>query len=141
TATGILLGLAALSRSVVWLSPPFLALFVLLTWKAPWRYRLLAPVILVGSFAMTLAPWAIRNSRLQGTFVAVDVMGGRNFMMGNYSQTPLYRSWDAISLGGEKSWHHEVARSYPPEERATQGQVDRLALRQGLKFAREHPWL
>jgi 4-amino-4-deoxy-L-arabinose transferase-like glycosyltransferase len=140
-ATGVLLGLAALTRSVVWLSPPLLALFVLLTWRAPWRRRLRAPLLLVAAFALTVAPWAARNSRLQGTFVAIDTMGGRNFMMGNYHHTPLYRSWDAISNEGELAWNHEVFATYAPEMRTSQGAIDKLALRQGLKFVAEHPWL
>jgi 4-amino-4-deoxy-L-arabinose transferase-like glycosyltransferase len=140
-ATGVLLGLAALTRSVVWMSFPFLSLYLLLTWKAPWRRRLLAPVAVCVAFAATLAPWSIRNSRLEGTFVAVDTMGGRNFMMGNYRHTPLYRSWDAIAITGDQAWHHEVHAAYPAEARDTQGKVDKLALRQGLKFVRENPWL
>jgi 4-amino-4-deoxy-L-arabinose transferase-like glycosyltransferase len=140
-ATGVLLGLAALTRSVVWMSFPFLSLYLLLTWKAPWPQRLLAPAIFCVAFAATLAPWAMRNSRLEGTFVAVDTMGGRNFMMGNYQHTPLYRSWDAIAIEGERAWHHEVHAVYPAEMRDTQGKVDKLALRQGLKFVRENPGL
>ena len=138
---GVFLGLAALTRSVVWMSPPFLAGFVVLTWKATWPRRIAAALTLLAAFAATLAPWSIRNSRLQGTFVAVDVMGGRNFMMGNYQHTPLYRSWDAISISGDKSWAFEIEANYPYEQRDTQGKVDRLALRQGLKFVRENPWL
>jgi len=140
-ATGVLLGLAALTRSVMWMSIPFLAVFLLLTWKAPWPRRLLAPAIVCIAFAVTLAPWAIRNTRLERTFAVVDTMGGRNFMMGNYRFTPLYRSWDAIAIQGEQAWHHEVAATYPPDARDTQGKVDKLALRQGLKFVRENPWL
>jgi 4-amino-4-deoxy-L-arabinose transferase-like glycosyltransferase len=141
SAAGVLLGLAALTRSVVWLAPPFLALFVVLSWRGSWPRRALAPVLLLAAFAATLAPWSIRNSLLQGTFVAVDTMGGRNFMMGNYQHTPLYRSWDAISITGERSWAHEIITTYPPEARQTQGQMDKLALKQGLTFVADHPWL
>jgi 4-amino-4-deoxy-L-arabinose transferase-like glycosyltransferase len=137
---GITLGLAALTRSVVWLAPPFLAVFLIVCWSGKWQ-RLLAASLLIVCFAATISPWAIRNTRLQQTFVAIDVMGGRNFMMGNYQHTPLYRSWDAIALEGEQSWWHEVHRVYPPEIRQTQGQVDKLALRQGLNFVLENPGL
>jgi 4-amino-4-deoxy-L-arabinose transferase-like glycosyltransferase len=139
--TGGLLGLAALTRSVVWMSPPFLCLFVLLTWQGPWRQRLLGPALLLLAFALTLAPWVIRNTRQEGTFVAVDTMGGRNFMMGNYQFTPLYRSWATIGLEGERGWFHEVCSVYPLEERNSQGKIDKLALRQGLTFVKAHPWL
>jgi 4-amino-4-deoxy-L-arabinose transferase-like glycosyltransferase len=138
---GVVLGLAALTRSVVWLAPPFLAVFLLLTWKGGWAKRLAAAAAVTAAFAATVAPWAVRNTRLQQTFVAIDVMGGRNFMMGNYRYTPLYRPWDAIALEGEQSWEHEVFTTYPPEQRPTQGAVDKLALRQGLAFVREHPGL
>jgi 4-amino-4-deoxy-L-arabinose transferase-like glycosyltransferase len=138
---GAVLGLAALTRSVVWLAPPFLAIFVAMTWPGGWAKRSLAAATFIVTFALTIAPWAVRNSQLQKTFVAIDVMGGRNFMMGNYRHTPLYRSWDAISLEGEKSWAHEVFTNYPQEQRTTQGQVDKLALRQGLAFVKENPSL
>jgi 4-amino-4-deoxy-L-arabinose transferase-like glycosyltransferase len=138
---GAVLGLAALTRSVLWLFPPVLVVFLLLTWKGSLGRRLAAASVVVVPFALVLAPWAVRNTRLQHTLVAVDVMGGRNFMMGNYRYTPLYRSWDAIVLEGEQSWVHEVCTVYPPQERQTQGQIDKLALRQGLQFVRENPGL
>ncbi len=139
--TGVLLGLAALTRSVVYLSPPLLAAYVTFTGPRFLRHRVIAGVLLVLTFAATIAPWSIRNTRLQKSFVTIDTMGGLNFMMGNYRHTPLYRSWAAISLQGDKRWDREVIETYPPEMRRTQGQIDKLALMQGLKFVREHPGL
>ena len=139
--SGVLLALAALTRSAVWLAPPFVALFLLLTWTGPRSQRWVAAALFIAAFAVTIAPWSIRNSRLQQTFVAIDVMGGRNFMMGNFEHTPLYRSWDAIALEGEKSWAREIETTYPPEARRTQGFVDKLAFRQGLAFVQAHPLL
>jgi 4-amino-4-deoxy-L-arabinose transferase-like glycosyltransferase len=136
---GVVLGLAALTRSVVWLLPPLLALFLLWAWQTRVRSRLAAGAVLVLTFAATIAPWAIRNTLLHKTFVTIDVMSGRNFRMGNYQHTPLFRSWDAISLAGDKSWWHEVQEVYPASERQTQGQVDKLAFRQGVKFVLANP--
>ena len=138
---GLLLGLAALTRSVVWLSPPLLAVYVALTWKARLGRRQLAAGALLAAFAVTLAPWAIRNTRLQRTFITVDCMGGRNFMMGNYRYTPLYRSWDAISIEGERGWLHELASARPIPEHTTQGQIDKMAMGEAVRFIREHPGL
>jgi 4-amino-4-deoxy-L-arabinose transferase-like glycosyltransferase len=138
---GLCLGLAALTRSVVWLFPPVLGAFLLLAWKGSLARRLVAAVAVAAAFAVTVAPWAVRNTRLQQTFVTIDTMGGRNFMMGNYRHTPLYRSWDAISLDGEQSWVAEVNATYPVVERQTQGQLDKLALRQGLAFVKANPGL
>jgi 4-amino-4-deoxy-L-arabinose transferase-like glycosyltransferase len=139
--TGGLLGLAALTRSVVWVSPPLLAGYVLLTGKGGFGRRLVAAGALVLTFSVTVAPWAVRNTRVEKTFVAIDCMGGRNFMMGNYRHTPLYRSWDAISLEGEKSWIHELSVAHPLSDRTTQGEIDKLALGEGLRFVAENPGL
>src|SRR5262249_42270825 len=130
---GVLLGLAALTRSILWLFPPILGVFLLFAWKGSFGHRLLAVAVPVAPFALTIAPWAYRCTRLEKTFVAIDTMGGRNFMTGNYQYPPLFRSWDAIALEGEKSWYHEVFAAYPPSEWDTQGKRDKLALRQGLK--------
>ena len=140
-AGGVALGLAALTRSVVWLAPLFLAIYLLLACRNGVVRRLAVAAALVVGFAIVVGPWAVRNTRLQGTFVAIDTMGGRNFMMGNYRYTPLYRSWDAISIEGDRSWIHEVCAVCPPAELTTQGQVDKAALRLGLQFVREHPGL
>jgi len=140
-AAGVILGLAALTRSILWMSSPLLAVFLLATWKASVPQRAVAVLAVVVPFAVTLAPWAVRNSRLEKTFVAVDTMGGRNFMMGNYEHTPLYRSWNAIAISGEKSWIHVLLASHPGDEPMTQGKLDKLALKHGLLFARDHPWL
>lgn len=140
-ATGVVLGLAALTRSVLWLFPPVLGVFLLFAWRGSLRQRVLAAILQLAAFAVTLAPWAIRTTRVEETFIPIDTMGGRNFMMGNYRHTPLYRSWDAISLEGEESWHHEVHAQHPPSERRTQGQLDKLALRHGIQFVLANPGL
>jgi len=95
----------------------------------------------VAAFAATVAPWAVRNTQLQKTFIVIDAMGGRNFMMGNYQYTPLYRSWATIEIEDERSWLHEVVTTYPKEERGTQGKLDKLAMRQAVKFVTAHPGL
>lgn len=137
----VLLGLAALTRSVVWLFPPVLAVFLLLALHGSWRRRALASLTFLAVFAIVLAPWAYRNTSLQKTFITIDVMGGRNLMMGNYQHTPLYHSWATIELQGEKSWIHEVTQTYPTEHPRTQGQLDKLAMRQAVKFVLAHPGL
>jgi hypothetical protein len=68
-------------------------------------------------------------------------MGGRNFMMGNYAYTPLYRTWDAISIGGETAWYAILAKEHANYSQLTQGQRDKLALRHGLRFVLENPAL
>jgi 4-amino-4-deoxy-L-arabinose transferase-like glycosyltransferase len=138
---GVLLGLTALTRSVVWLLPPVLVCFLLPAFRGSLARRALAALVFTASFAVTIAPWAARNTRVEKTFIAIDTMGGRNFMMGNYRYTPLYRSWEAVDIPGEQSWIHEVLAANPSAQPRTQGQIDKLALRQGLKFVAVNPGL
>lgn len=143
-AAGVVIGLAALSRSILWLFPPVLAVYVLCAWKTGFGRRAAAACLMVAAFAATIAPWSIRCSRLEGTFVAIDVMGGRNFMMGNYEHTPLDRMWDVISLPDEpaadaKPWYRVLAGEHPGFGHLTQGQRDKLAMRRGLRYVAEHP--
>ncbi len=138
---GVMLGLSALTRSVVWLFPPVLGTYLLFIGPGKLTRRLAAAALMGGAFVATIAPWSVRNTQLQKTFVAVDVMGGRNLMMGNYLFTPLYRAWDAISMQGGQSWDFVLRAEQPEAAGATQGQIDKLAMKSGLRFMLEHPLL
>ncbi len=138
-APAVFLGAASLTRSILWLFPPVLGLFVLLAWRAALWRRLAATGLIFAVFTATIAPWSIRCSRLEDTLVTIDVMGGRNLMMGNYEHTPTFRAWDAISVGGEKAWYRVLKRKHPEFPTLTQGQRDKLALRYGLRYMLEHP--
>jgi 4-amino-4-deoxy-L-arabinose transferase-like glycosyltransferase len=137
---GVLLGLAALTRSVLWLFPVALGTALLATWPGNFGGRLRAVGALTVAFAVTLLPWAIRNLRLEGTFQAVDCMGGRNLMMGNYDYTPMFRAWDAISEAGERSWARVLHEAVPDVSGHSQGQWDKAALRYGLAYAALSHW-
>ncbi len=139
--TGVLLGLGALTRSVVWLFPPVLAALILLGCRMPLARRVVAVLAICVPFAATIAPWAIRNTRLQQTLTFIDVMGGRNVMMGNYEFTPLHRSWAAISIEGERAWYRVLAAEHGSLQGMTQGQIDKLAMRAGAQYVLEHPFL
>jgi hypothetical protein len=116
-------------------------LYLLVCLRTSILHRLLSCVLLLAGFAVTIAPWTIRNSSLQETFVTIDTMGGRNLMMGNYEHTPLTRAWDAISMRGDKSWDAILAREQPDFRSLTQGQKDKRAMRRGLEFMASNPGL
>jgi 4-amino-4-deoxy-L-arabinose transferase-like glycosyltransferase len=139
--SGVVLGLAALTRSVLWLLPAPLGLLLLFFWPGSLVRRAAAACVFVAAFAATLAPWSVRNTLLEKTFITIDTMGGRNVMMGNYEHTPFHRAWDAIAIEGEQSWHHVLHQKNPDAKGKTQGQIDKLALREGIRFALAHPWL
>jgi hypothetical protein len=137
---GVVLGLAALTRSVLWPFGVVLANFLLIAWRGRFSRRLAAAALALAFTSLTLAPWAIRNTLQEHTFVVVDSMGGRNFMLGNYEFTPLYRMWDAVSLQGDHNWYSVLESEHAPGEldMATQGQIDQAALRHGLAFVAGH---
>ncbi len=75
--SGVVLGLGALTRSVLWVFPPWFLLLSVLDRRRRWRERLAGAGVFLLAFAATLAPWAVRNTRLQGTLTIVDSRGGQ----------------------------------------------------------------
>lgn len=139
---GLFLALGALTRSVLWIFMPVLTVFLLVSINAShWTKRLASATVPLLVFAIVVAPWAIRNTRLQDTLTVIDCMGGRNVMMGNYEHTPLDRPWDAISMRGDKSWHQVLWDEVPESRHVTQGQRDKLAMRYGINFMLNNPGL
>jgi 4-amino-4-deoxy-L-arabinose transferase-like glycosyltransferase len=140
TGAGAALGLAALTRSVVWLFPPVLAVLLLVAAPGNLGRRLTAIATVCCAFAAVIAPWSIRNSQLQHIFTTIDVMGGRNLMMGNYAYTPLYRAWDAVSVEGDKHWFNVLITEQPLSRPSTQGQIDKAAMHYAVQYMEEHPF-
>jgi 4-amino-4-deoxy-L-arabinose transferase-like glycosyltransferase len=137
---GMTLALGALTRSVLWLFPPVLLVFLIVCDPArEIRLRILHAGVAIIMFAAVIAPWAYRNTRLHYTFTAVDVMGGRNFMMGNYEHTPLKRPWDAIGVKGDTAWDAVLRAQELVGRDSTQGQIDKVAMKYGLDYVRRNP--
>jgi 4-amino-4-deoxy-L-arabinose transferase-like glycosyltransferase len=135
---GVVLGLAALTRSVLWPLP--LLFCPLLVWllRAPIRTRLVIPAVVLAGYAVVVTPWAVRNTRLQGVVTIVDTMGGLNLRMGNYEYTPDDRMWAAVDLSGEKNWSYPIAQEFPGQH-LTEGQKDKWAQSKAILYIREHP--
>ncbi len=140
-ASGVVLGLATLTRSVGW---PFLpALLLLVAVYVPARPARKIGLILVCAlgFAVVVGPWAYRNTALNGVFVIVDTMGGLNLYMGNYEHTPRNRAWSAVSTVGPKAWYHDYRRENPNFRDLSQGQRDKWAKKRAVEFILQNPWL
>jgi hypothetical protein len=137
----MLLGLAALTRSIVWPFPLVLAPFLIVLGQGATRRRLACAALLLAGHALVLAPWAFRNTRLQGMPVVVDTMGGLNLRMGNYEHTPHDRIWDAVSMSGSKSWIAGLPPSPPVGGEWTEGLKERWARERAVEFILEHPGL
>jgi 4-amino-4-deoxy-L-arabinose transferase-like glycosyltransferase len=136
--TGLFLGLAALTRSILY---PFMVITIVFMAavlrdsfanKTKWTSLLIAGCLLV------TAPWSIRNTMMYGSLVAVDTMGGLNMYMGNYEHTPLNRAWAAVDLQGDKAWYygHEQALSGMNE-----AQKQKWATKQAATYMSNHKLL
>jgi 4-amino-4-deoxy-L-arabinose transferase-like glycosyltransferase len=136
---GVSLGLAALTRSILWPLP--LILCPLLAYLIPGSLarRASLPIVVLACYTLIVGPWAIRNTRLQGVITIVDTMGGINLRMGNYEYTPDDRMWDAVSqTTGEKSWIRGLTTD-PPGLPITEGRKEKWAQRKAIEYMRSHP--
>jgi 4-amino-4-deoxy-L-arabinose transferase-like glycosyltransferase len=136
--SGMTLGLAALTRSVLWPVPLILCPLIALLIRAPVKAKLLLPALVLVGYVVAVAPWAVRNTRLQGVVTIVDTMGGLNLRMGNYEYTPDDRMWSAVGIEGEQSWSYELAREHPGQ-RLTEGQKDKWAQRKAVEYMLANP--
>ncbi|MFN7917485.1 MAG: glycosyltransferase family 39 protein [Vicinamibacterales bacterium] len=136
---GAVLGLSALTRSVIWPVPLVLcpALVLLIPGRLTTRVGL-AALVLAGH-VVVLSPWAIRNTKLQGVVTVVDTMGGLNLRMGNYEHTPDDRMWDAVNLQGEQNWAWALREDFPGRTQFTEGDKDKWAQSRALRYMAENP--
>jgi 4-amino-4-deoxy-L-arabinose transferase-like glycosyltransferase len=137
-ACGVSLGLAALTRSILWPVPILLCPLLIVVIRRPFAARIAFASLVVAGYALVVAPWAVRNTRLQGVTTIVDTMGGMNLRMGNYEYTPDDRMWDAVALGGEKSWVNGLSADLP-NQTITEGQKEKWAQKKAIAYMRANP--
>jgi 4-amino-4-deoxy-L-arabinose transferase-like glycosyltransferase len=136
--SGVTCGFASLTRSVLWPFPLLAGIVVFVVSRGSWRKRLAMSAIFCACHVVVLAPWAIRNSRLQGVPVAVDTMGGFNLWMANSDATPSDRIWAAVSQGAEQRMARALAEAFPGQ-RVTEGQKDRWGRNAAVRYMIGHP--
>ena len=137
-ACGLALGLAALTRSVLWPVPLIFCPLVALFLRGTLRTRLALPAAVLAGYAVVVVPWAVRNTKLQGVVTIVDTMGGINLRMGNYEYTPDDRMWAAVGLTGERNWLYPIAQEFPGQH-LTEGQKEKWAQSKAIEYIRAHP--
>jgi hypothetical protein len=79
--SGFFLGLTALTRSVIL---PFVGLAILWAWFILKQRR--GALIIVLAFALTIAPWVIRNSLLHHKLTGIETSMGYNLYLGYHPQ-------------------------------------------------------
>jgi 4-amino-4-deoxy-L-arabinose transferase-like glycosyltransferase len=137
--TGIALGLAALTRSILWPFPLLLCPLAFFSVRGrPW-VRIHITLCLFLGYALVVTPWAVRNTRLQGVFTVIDTMGGLTLRMGNYEHTPLDRAWDPVTLHGETSIFQQLRQEHPEASTWTPGRTEKWAMKTALAYMLTHP--
>jgi len=139
--SGLILGLAALTRSIVWPFPLVLCPLAFLTLPGTKAARLRLSGILFLGFLVVITPWAVRNTHLQGVPTIVNSMGGITLFMGNYEYTPMNRAWDPITLHGALSIYSKMKKERPESVNWTEGQKEQWAKQQAVTYMLEHPGL
>ena len=114
-ALGLLFGLGALTKTLILLALPLLAL----GWWRRIGLRDAARLAVIAGIALAavIAPWTIRNTRVQGHFVLISTNGGSNLHQGNNPCVADYlgRGWDAqwVGLPGTPACRAERGRAGP----------------------------
>jgi 4-amino-4-deoxy-L-arabinose transferase-like glycosyltransferase len=134
--TGACIGAAALTRSVLWPFPLVLAFVTAFAFRRTPRTAVVLALALVAGHLAIVGPWAVRNSRLQGTMTVIDTMGGLNLRMGNFEYTIEDRMWDGVSLKGDKAWAHEMYRQHPDATTWSEGRKEKWAQQQAITYMR-----
>ena len=81
--TGVVMALAALTRSIGLYFIPVAALAMLVYGKRPWRESVLPALAIFAGTAITIAPWTVRNYQVFNRFVLISTDDGTPFLMGN----------------------------------------------------------
>ena len=128
-ALGVCFGLGALTKTLIVLLLPLLAIW----WWHEIGLRNAVRLSLAGglAFALVVAPWTIRNTRLHGEFVFVSTNGGSNLHQGNNTCVADY-----LAHGWDAQWVNCLAA---PPEGLSEVELDRWHRAQALAYLRDHP--
>lgn len=132
-ASGIVWGVASLTRPLALLLPPVIVLW---GWSAPGRPagghgRTVQLALLGLGLVLAVGPWTLRNARVLDAFVPVSTNSGRVLLEG-YNP----RSWDVPELRGGGAID-VTAEPYATLIALPEVEADRRARAEAIRFARE----
>lgn len=143
---GVLLGLAALTRSTIFYFLPVLVGWMLWTQRRHWRGALAAGALTALTASLVIVPWSVRNTLLHGGFVWIETNGPYNLWRGNGPDTFAERdSRDAPHY----AWPFESVPLAPMENRVAGRLVEEAKQQLGeerptdleiVRYARAAAW-
>ena len=136
-ASGVLIGLTALTRETGLLLIPVVALLVWDRSRRPSLAALRAPLLVALLALLTIAPWTIRNAVRLHTFVPVSTSGGYT-LAGTYNDTSLHDPQNpGIWIPDERDpTLRQLILDRLPYDEAT---LDKTLRSAALDFIRAHP--
>lgn len=139
--TGIIMGLAALTRDV---TSYFVVLILIFLWfylKMYWKKRLVYLIAFFLAFWMVIMPWAIRNTIVQGKFVMVSTLGSLVMYWSNKADTPLLNPttiWQKQKINAD-IYYYDYA--FQDTNAKTEVEKQQLAFKESIKFILHNPVL
>ncbi len=128
-AFGVFCGLGALTKTLIVLVMPLIALW----WWRGIGFRQAVRLSLIGGAALgiVITPWVIRNTRLHGELVLISTNAGSNLSQGNNACVADYlaRGWDA-------QWVNCIPKA--PAD-LSEVEAERFHRQQAITYLREHP--
>jgi 4-amino-4-deoxy-L-arabinose transferase-like glycosyltransferase len=131
-ATGILLGLAALTRPSGLPLLEWVLAAGLLFGVSAWKDRIARVAVAAAVFGLVMAPWLVRNARVVGAPV-LTTHGGITFYQGNNEKVATTPQWH----GGAAPL--EALPGYDRLVGMTELERDREAWKLGKEYLRSHP--
>jgi len=132
-ATGVLLGLAGLTRGVALTVALGLALYILLRRGSPFGRRVAAVAILGAGVVAAVAPWSVYVYYKTGHVVLLDTKSSAVFYYGNGVSTPDHHAWDITHAGSAFVPPPAIAEA---DDRFEHSRIYRAA---ALDYIRAHP--
>jgi tetratricopeptide (TPR) repeat protein len=145
--TGVLLGLAAITRPNVLIAIPFLALWMYLRSRGvpSLLRRAVRPAVLVAGVGLTILPITVRNIAVTGEFILISSQGGINLYLGNNpSADGLTMLMPEVALDESVSWRQFGIVTTAAAEKATgrmlsESEVSAFWTSRALDFIRHSP--
>jgi 4-amino-4-deoxy-L-arabinose transferase-like glycosyltransferase len=131
-ASAILLGMATLTRPSGLPMLEWVLAAALLFSAAAWRRRAMRCAVVLVLFALVMAPWLVRNTRLVGAPV-LTTHGGITFYQGNNEKVATTPQWRGGAAPLEVLPGYDRLAGMPELER------DRAAWQLGRAYLRSHP--
>jgi len=128
-------GLSLLTREVLILYFPILAVWIYFQRDNVWKGRVLQTVFFLAGLMLSAGPWVVRNSFLYHHFVPITTTAGHTFYIANNPKTT------GGSTGGAWEWDRD---SYLPRDSGMKlfaPETDYGLFKKGMDFICRNPWL